>query len=114
MNYDGKVFRGRSNSDNGEVGSTTTFRYRQSGSQLTGEYAGGSIAAGQLLGTVHQDGSLEFLYQHLNQDGVLMAGICRSVPERDSEGILVLKETWQWLTGDRSQGKSEVEEVLDL
>ncbi len=31
--------------------------------------------------------------------------------EYHQDGTLFLAERWQWLTGDRSSGKSEVEEV---
>ena len=110
MNYDGRRFRGRSNSPNGEVGGETVFLYRQDGEVLSGDYSGGAIVAGSLLGRVRADGSLEFLYQHLNRDGELMAGRCESTPRR-VDGRLVLAERWKWLTGDRSSGTSEVEEI---
>lgn len=111
INYDGRHFRGLSNTDNGEVGGDTEFVYRQEGTRLTGRYAGGDIVHGDLLGTVGEDGSLEFCYHHINADGELMAGRCRSLPETDADGRLVLRESWQWLTGDRSSGESTVVEV---
>ena len=112
VNYDGKVFRGRSNTPNGEVDGSTLFHYHQADGVLTGTYSGGSVVTGQLLGHVHTDGRLEFHYHHLNTAGALMAGKCRSVP-REENGRLVLQERWQWLTGDQSSGESEVEEVLE-
>jgi hypothetical protein len=111
MNYDQKTFRGQSNSPNGEVGSQTEFQYFQDGDRLSGEYSGGSIVSGHLLGTVNPDGTLDFYYHHLNSDGILMAGRCHSSPTRDVSGRIVLKESWQWLTGDRSSGQSEVVEI---
>jgi hypothetical protein len=113
MNYHNRVFRGRSNSPNGEVSGETRFHYRQDGDRLWGEYSGGSIRQGHLLGKVHPDGSLEFLYHHVNASDELMAGRCTSTPGRDESGRLVLKENWQWLTGDQSSGQSEVEEVIN-
>jgi len=110
MNYDGKTFRGRTNTANGEVSGETLFRYHQNGDRLTGDYAGGAIIVGHLLGTVYPDGSLEFYYHHRNTDGALMAGFCRSEPI-EINGRLVLRERWRWLTGDRSAGESEVVEV---
>ncbi len=110
MNYDGRRFRGRRNSPNGEVSGETVFHYRQDGEVLSGDYSGGTIVAGQLLGTVRPDGSLEFLYHHINASGELMSGRCESTP-RVEDGVLVLAERWQWLTGDRSSGTSEVEEI---
>ena len=111
MNYNGRIFRGRSNSDDGEVDCETYFYYSQAGNVLTGRYTGGKVVDGQLLGVVHEDGSLEFCYHHLSETGDLLAGTCHSEPHLDDDGILVLKETWRWLTGDRSSGSSEVEEV---
>ena len=111
VNYDGRIFRGKSNSPNGEVGSETEFHYQQNGNILTGKYLGGSIVSGQLMGNVNPDASLEFYYHHLNAEGKLMAGRCSSIPSKNAAGKLVLKEKWQWLTGNKSNGESEVEEV---
>lgn len=110
LDYDGRVFVVRSNSDNGEVGDGTVFRYRQAGDRLTGTYAGGAVEEGHLVGTVHPDGSLSFLYHHRTTEGELRAGRCTSVPARDADGRLVLRERWQWFTGDRSRGTSELVE----
>jgi hypothetical protein len=93
------------------VGNETVFHYFQEGNQLTGKYAGGAIVKGQLMGKVHPDGSLEFCYHHLNNNGEVMAGRCKSVPRRNTAGQLILEERWQWFTGDQSTGRSVVEEV---
>ena len=111
MNYNGRIFRGRTNTDNGEVSGETRFHYFQEGDRLWGTYSGGSIVDGHLLGTVFPDDHLEFCYHHLNEDGELMAGKCHSVPSYDANGTLVMKENWQWFSGDQSSGESEVEEV---
>jgi hypothetical protein len=111
MNYNNKVFRGRTNSAGGEVGAQTIFFYYQDGDRLTGTYSGGAIVHGHLIGKVLPDGRLEFLYHHVNRAGELMAGQCNSTPCEGAHGKLILKEKWQWLTGDRSTGQSEVEEV---
>ena len=112
VNYHQRQFRGRTNVTHGEVSAATCFSYYQAGDRLWGEYAGGDVRAGQLLGKVNPDGSLEFLYQHQNSAGELMAGHCRSTPTIEPDGRLVLHERWQWLTGDRSAGESVVEEIL--
>jgi len=110
ITYDGRRFRGRNNSEGGEVSGETRFEYHQEGDLLWGHYAGGSVEEGHLLGTVHPDNRLSFCYHHRNTDGVLMAGRCESKPRWDGER-LVLEESWQWLTGDQSSGFSEVEEI---
>lgn len=111
IDYDGRCFRGRSNSGTGEVGSRTVFHYRQNHDRLWGQYSGGEIVEGHLLGVVASDGSLEFCYHHLNTAGQVMAGRCSSRPRRESDGRLILEEHWRWFTGDGSAGYSEVEEI---
>jgi len=111
VNYDGRVFVVRDNSDNGEVGGGTVFHYHQTGDRLTGTYEGGLIEQGHLVGSVHPDGSLTFVYHHVTTGGELRAGRCESEPTRDDAGRLVLRERWQWFTGDRSKGTSELVEV---
>lgn len=111
IDLDGRVFRSASNTSNGEVGSETRFHYRQEGLVVSAEYAGGAVVQGHLLGRWRGHARLEFAYHHLNSAGTVMAGRCISVPEKLPDGRLLLKEEWQWLTGDRSKGSSEVVEV---
>lgn len=111
IDYDGKFFRGRSNSPGGEVGAATVFEYNQTGNRLWGSYSGGEVVEGHLLGTVAPDGSLDFCYHHRNTAGQIMAGRCSSTPAREQNGLLVLQENWKWFTGDASAGYSEVEEI---
>ncbi len=113
INYDNRAFRGRVNTDNGEVSDETRFHYRQDGARLWASYSGGSVITGHLLGHVNEDDSLEFVYHHINVDGELMAGRCCSTPTIESDGRLIMNESWQWMTGDQSAGTSQVEEVRD-
>jgi hypothetical protein len=99
------------NSGNGDVGSETRFFYHQKGSVVWAEYRGGTIAHGHLIAKVLDDGRLDMRYHHLNDDGELMIGCCVSTPELLPDGRLKFKETWQWLSGDMSEGYSEIEEV---
>ncbi|MBO0936099.1 n-acetylglutamate synthase [Fibrella sp. HMF5335] len=111
MDYDGKLFRIVSNTDNGETSSATFFRYHQDGDRLIGSYCGGVIVDGSLAGTVDDAGVLTFQYQHVNTDGETRTGTCRSVPETLPTGKIRLHETWQWTSGDGSAGASVIEEV---
>lgn len=111
INYDGRVFVGQSNSEGGEVGTHTVFHYHQDGTLLNGDYVGGQIVRGHLIGSVHDDGSLDFCYHHVNVLGEIMAGSCHSEPSRDEDGRLLLDESWRWFTGDRSSGRSKVVEM---
>jgi antitoxin component YwqK of YwqJK toxin-antitoxin module len=111
MNYNNRKFRTVSNTRNGDVGNETIFYYKQEQNRIIGDYSGGSIVSGHLMGIVNEDGTIEFLYHHQNTDGVLMAGKCKSTPTIGEDGKLQLKETWKWLTGDLSEGESLIEEI---
>lgn len=111
MNYDGRVFVPGENTPNGEVNGATRFEYHQTGELLEASYRGGGIRCGQMVGLVREEGVLEFCYQHLTDEGELRSGQCRSVPEVLADGRLRLHEEWQWSNGDRSAGRSIVDEV---
>ena len=110
-NLDGKTFRSLSNTDNGEVGADALFHYRQTADIVTADYSGGSIVVGHLIAKVLANGQLDMRYHHLNDKGDFMLGQCLSTPERLADGRLRFKEKWQWLSGDRSSGHSEIEEI---
>jgi hypothetical protein len=110
-NLEGKVFRSISNTANGDVGAETLFRYRHTGDIVTADYSGGSIVVGHLIARVLAGGRLDMRYHHLNDKGDFMLGECISTPEVLPDGRLRFKEEWRWLSGDRSSGTSEIEEI---
>lgn len=114
LSYHNKTLISTSNSANGEVSSSTVFHYHQSHSDpkiVWAEYTGGSIAKGFLLATIQTDYSLDARYEHVNTNGELMTGKCRSRPELLGDGRIRLHEKWKWTTGDESSGESIVEEL---
>jgi len=111
INYDGKSFRSVDNSETGEVSHETIFHYHQKGDLVWAEYAGGAIFFGNLIAKVEKEGNLEMRYQHLNEQGKLMTGVCHSTAEILSDGRIRLLEKWQWTSGDFSEGESVVEEI---
>lgn len=111
INYDDRIFKTVQNSANGETSSDTTFHYRQEGTILTATYAGGRIKTGHLIGLVDQNGNIDMRYHQVNDQGELMTGSCYSTPEILKNGKIRLHETWEWTSGDRSTGKSTVEEL---
>jgi len=111
MNVNGKVFRSVANTPNGEVGEGTEFHYRQDGKLVTAQYAGGGIVEGHLIALLTANNQLDMRYHHLNAAGELMVGECLSTPELLPDGRLKFRESWKWLSGDRSEGHSEIEEV---
>ena len=111
INYHDRLLVSVSNSASGEVGADTVFHYRQRGAVVWATYEGGQIQFGTLVATVRDDGALDMRYQHVNRDGGLMTGRCRSTPELLPDGRLRLHESWQWTSGDGSRGESIIEEI---
>jgi hypothetical protein len=110
INYNDKIFRPISNTENGETSNETIFKYRQTGNILTSEYSGGKIKYGHLIGLVDNDGNIEMRYHQVNDKDELMTGICNSKPEIMENGKIRLHESWQWTSGDKSNGESIIEE----
>ena len=110
INYNGKIFRPISNTENGETSSETIFHYKQVDNVLTSEYSGGQIKNGHLIGLVDNEGNIEMRYHQVNDKGELMTGICQSKPEILENGKIRLHESWEWTSGDKSKGQSIIEE----
>lgn len=110
IDYNNKLFRPVVNTENGETSSETVFIYKQVGNILTSEYSGGKIIKGHLIGLVNDKGEIDMRYHQVNQKGELMTGVCQSKPEMLENGKIRLHETWQWTSGDYSNGESIIEE----
>lgn len=110
INYNNKIFKPVTNSENGETSDDTIFHYKQNGNILTAEYSGGKIVCGHLIALVDNDGNIDMRYHQVNDKGELMTGICKSRPEILANGKIRLHESWQWTSGDNSKGESIIEE----
>lgn len=111
INYNNKKFKAISNSENGELSTDTVFHYKQEGNVLHSEYSGGPIIKGHLIGKVHEDGSIELVYHQINDEGIIKTGRCNSSPEIMENGKIRLKESWEWLSGDKGKGESLLIEI---
>lgn len=111
VDYDGRKFVPKMNSENGEVSEQTIFLYHQNGSLLWAEYSGGDILKGSLMGFVSDNGELDFVYHHINRDMKVKTGKCHSVPTVMENGKIKLSEQWEWTSGDFSKGESLLIEV---
>lgn len=111
INYDGKYFRPVSNTENGETSGDTLFKYTQEGNLLISEYSGGKIKYGHLIGLVDENGNIDMRYHQINDNGAIMTGLCKSIPELMANGKIRLHESWEWTSGDRSKGQSIIEEL---
>jgi hypothetical protein len=110
IDYNGKVFRPVSNTENGETTGETVFYYKQTDNILTAEYAGGNIKTGHLIGLVDKNGNIEMRYHQVNINNEIMTGVCLSRPEMLANGKIRLYESWEWTSGDKSKGQSIIEE----
>ncbi|OYU93779.1 MAG: n-acetylglutamate synthase [Bacteroidetes bacterium B1(2017)] len=111
MNYNKKLFKAISNTQNGDTSSETIFEYIQNGNVLSSNYSGGKILVGHLIGIVNELGLINMRYHHINSEGELMTGICISNPEMLPNGKVRLHEKWRWTSGDCSEGESILEEI---
>jgi hypothetical protein len=111
MNYNNKSFKPISNSENGETSDETVFHYQQRGNIVTAAYLGGKIKQGHLIGLVDEQGNIDMRYHQVNDKDELMTGDCKSTPEILENGKIRLHETWEWTSGDKSKGKSIIEEM---
>ena len=111
MDYNNKKFRPVESTENGETTEETIFEYKQNGNILTSEYKGGQIIRGHLIGLVDKKGNIDMRYHQVNKKGELMTGICTSKPELTQNGKIRLHENWKWTSGDKSSGKSILEEI---
>ena len=111
MNYNNKIFKPVSNSDNGEVTTDMRFHYKQEDNILTCSYHGEQIKHDHLIGIVDSDGRIDMRYHQINSAGKIMTGICKSTPTTIPNGKIRLLEEWQWTSGDHSKGTSVLEEV---
>ena len=100
MNYHNKIFRPISNTANGETSEQTVFHYKQTG----------QIQKGHLIGLVDELGNIDMRYHQVNDNGELMTGTCQSAPEILPNGKIRLHERWDWTSGDKSKGRSIIEE----
>lgn len=111
INYNNRRFKPVENTENGETSAETLFKYVQKGNILTSSYAGGKIVEGHLIGLVDDEGNIDMRYHQVNTFGEMMTGKCTSRPEILSNGKIRLYEEWEWTSGDKSSGKSILEEV---
>ena len=112
INYNGRIFVSVENTVNGEVSSQTIFQYKQINHIIQATYRGGDIIQGMLIGTVKEEGCLQFRYNHVNLRNEIRGGECISTPEILPDGRIRLYERWQWLDAENTEGSSIIEEIV--
>ncbi|WP_456865313.1 n-acetylglutamate synthase [Galbibacter sp. BG1] len=112
INYNNRVFKAISNSENGQTSKETIFYYKQEGNILTATYSGGVILKGHLIGLVNEAGVIDMRYHQIDINGDIKTGKCISIPEVLENGRVKLHESWEWTSDDFSKGTSVIEEVI--
>lgn len=108
INYDGRRFRAVSAAPDSEA---TVALYRQEGSLLWGESAGGDVLRGSLTGVCADDGIIDFAYTMVLRGGEVVAGRCLSTPEELPDGRIRLHEKWERYGPGGDTGVSYLEEL---
>ncbi|MFD4986148.1 hypothetical protein [Streptomyces sp. NPDC058374] len=106
IDYDGRRFRPAEAEAEGR-----TAVYRQEGDLLWGSFSGGRARRGSLTGVCAADGSLDFAYSMVLDDGEVVSGRCRSTPELREDGGVDLREEWERFGDQGSRGVSYLKEV---
>lgn len=81
----------------GEISNDTLFTFEQSGSLVTGQYRGGAIIEGYLIGFI-TGSELSFRYIQADKSGNLDAGMSNAVIEKMGDGRIRMIEHFQWAT----------------
>ena len=107
MKLTGMTFRAVSNSKNGSLNTETVLRFTSDDKVVVGNYSGGTIVAGHVLGRHLGEAEMEMLYQGATTAGEIQAGWALATFVKDEHGHTRMHLDWQWLTGDQSRGRSE-------
>lgn len=108
IDYDGRRFHP---AEDGTGVSTRLARYRQDGDLLWGEFSGGHARRGTLVGRCAPDGTLDFTYCMVLDDGEIIAGRCHSTPTILPDGRIRLREQWRRYGPHEATGVSTLEEA---
>lgn len=110
MNLDNKKFITTENK-NGLSTNETVFHYFQNGQVITGQYKGGAIQEGFIVGKQTDESTIELIFQCITKDGELKVGESKGVVSKNLNGKLELSFEWNWLNGDLSGGESHYTEI---
>lgn len=97
-NLNGKIFKVISNDGPEiEVNTNTIFSFEQKGNLVVGQYSGGLIKEGELIGYINHN-NFYFSYQQTNLHGEQNSGRGCDIIELTNDGRLRLTDHWQWET----------------
>jgi len=114
MKLTGITFQALANSSNGTLNTDTTMTFvSDDESEILGNYHGGTIKTGNVVGRWLDPSTMEMLYHCITVKSELKAGRAIAIFTHDSDGHLHMHLDWQWLTGDQSKGTSHWIEKVD-
>ncbi|QBZ83352.1 n-acetylglutamate synthase [Hydrogenovibrio crunogenus] len=110
FNLDKRRFKALANAS-GLSNSETIFSYRQNGNLITGEYQGGEIEFGNIIGKYIPPQTIELCFQCKTKDHEILSGKSKGTIQKNSSGKLNISFNWQWLSGAEGSGESYYEEI---
>ncbi|MEP6618005.1 MAG: hypothetical protein ABJE47_01770 [bacterium] len=99
MNLDGLSFQVSATAAIGVVSADTRLQLIQRGSRIVGEYSGGSIARGRLVGRI-EGNTLHFRYAQREASGGIHGGHSNCDVEIALDGRIRIYEHFTWETRD--------------
>jgi len=109
ISMDGIQMRVVSTATGGDVSSETLFRFCQSDSVVSAQYAGGKVRLGFLVGTLSAD-QLHFRYAQVDVEGRIDGGSSQCELHRLADGRIRLLEHFKW--DSRTESGTNVLEEL--
>ena len=106
FNFNNKIFSLIENSEQGQVDSNTTFKYKQEDNLVTANYFGGTIKYGKIIAILKND-ELNMLYQCITLKNELKAGKAIAKISLTGNNKIKLTLNWQWLDNKNETGISE-------
>ena len=110
MNLHNKKFVAIANHE-GLSSNETIFQYFQNGNTITGNYSGGAIVQGNIIGRQTSENTIELLYHCITTTGELKAGDSYGTIECNKEGKYTITFRWNWLNGNKTGGISKYIEI---
>jgi hypothetical protein len=111
INYDGRRFHPV---EDGTGVASRVAVYRQSGDLLSGDFSGGHARHGVLTGRCAPDGTIDFAYCMVLDDGNIISGRCHSTPTVLPDGRVRLSEEWERYGPHAATGVSTLEEIAPV
>jgi hypothetical protein len=110
ISYDGRVFQSTAAETTAADGSGVIGHYHQDGAVVWGEFTGGRVVRGSIMGRSDDGGVLHLAYCQLLDDGSVMSGACTSYPTVHADGRVLLEEHWERFGEHADTGISVLEE----